>query len=167
MTVTRRAIWFVEGLIPAYLGLHSENVRQGFAVKFYLALKRGDINCALHEMQAYFAGLPYIEGFMKKLKDVTTAEGFYEWTFNLIFTMLNAFVRTQVKTINGRADMVVHMPDTIYVFELKINGTAQEALDQINSRGYAIPYQTDGRKVVKAGIRFNTETLAIEDWAIS
>lgn len=160
-------VGFVEGLIPAYLGLHSENVRQGFAVKFYLALKRDDINCALHEMQAYFAGLPYIEGFKKKLKDVTTAEGFYEWTFNLIFTMLNAFVRTQVKTINGRADMVVHMPDTIYVFELKINGTAQEALDQINSRGYAIPYQTDGRKVVKAGIRFNTETLAIEDWAIS
>jgi len=100
------------------------------------------------------------------LDDFVKAEGFYEWTFYLIFSMLNSFVRTQVKTINGRADMVVHMPDTIYVFELKINGTAQQALDQINSKGYAIPYQTDSRKVVKVGIRFSTETLAIEDWKI-
>ena len=69
------------------------------------------------------------------------------------------------------------MPDAIYVFELKINGTAKEALEQINSRGYAIPYDTErlrvgvhssgiGRRVVKAGIRFSTETLAIEDWEI-
>ena len=51
--------------------------------------------------------------------------------------------------------------------KLKINGTAQEALDQINSKGYAIPYQTDGRPVRKAGISFSTETLAIEGWVIA
>jgi hypothetical protein len=159
-------VGLVEGVIPTYLGLNSENVRQGFAVKLYLALKRGDIDLALREMQAYFAGLPYVEGFKKKLEDFVKAEGFYEWTFYLIFSMLNYLVRTQVKTINGRADVVVHMPSTIYVFELKINGTARQALDQINSQGYAIPYQTDGRKVVKVGIRFSTETLAIENWEI-
>jgi type I restriction enzyme R subunit len=48
----------------------------------------------------------------------------------------------------------------------KINGTAKEALEQINSKGYAVPYQTDGRKVVKVGVRFSTETLAIENWEI-
>ena len=74
--------------------------------------------------------------------------------------------------------MVVHMPNTIYVFELKINGTAKEALEQINSKGYATPYQptvahrrgaiegATGGRVVKVGIRFSTETLAIEDWEI-
>ncbi len=159
-------VGFTEGLIPTYLGLLPREVRQGFAFKFYQALKLDDIDLALREMQAYFAGLPYIEGFKAKLQDVTKAEGFYEWTFNLIFTMLNSLVRTQVKTINGRADMVVHMPNTIYVFELKINGTAHEALEQINSRGYAIPYRTDGRSIVKAGLRFSTETLTIEDWEI-
>ena len=159
-------VGFSEGLVPTYLGLLPREIQQGFSFKFYRALKKGDLELALREMQAYFAGLPYIEGFKKKLEDVTKAEGFYEWTFNLIFTMLNALVRTQVKTINGRADMVVHMPDAIYVFELKINGTAQEALDQINSKGYAIPYQTDGRPVHKVGLRFSTETLAIEDWVI-
>jgi hypothetical protein len=62
--------------------------------------------------------------------------------------------------------MVVHMPNAIYVFELKINGTAKDALEQINSKGYAVPYQTDGRKVVKVGVRFSTETLAVENWEI-
>ena len=98
--------------------------------------------------------------------DATKAEGFYEWTFYLIFSMLNVYVHTLVKTIKGRADMVVWMPDIIYVFELKINGTAQAALDQVKSKGYAIPYQTDQRKVTKVGVRFSTETLNIEDWLI-
>ena len=157
-------IGFTEGLLPTYLGLESSQVRAGFALKFWRALKKNDIDLALIEMQAYFAGLPYIEGFKQKMGDITKTEGFYEWTFYLVFSMLNVYVKTQVKTIKGRTDMVVWMPDAIYVFELKINGTAQEALDQIDQKGYAIPYQTDGRRVVKVGIRFSTETLAIEKW---
>ena len=155
-----------QGLIPIYSGLNSSDVRLGFAFKFWDALRHGKLTHALVEMQTYFEGLPYIEGFKQKLADVTKSEGFYEWTFYLIFSMLNAYVRTQVKTLRGRADMVVRMPEAIYVFELKINGTAKEALEQINSRGYAIPYQTAGHKVVKVGIRFSTETLAIESWEI-
>ena len=170
-------IGFTEGLMPLYIGLESNDVKVGFAYKFFKALKEDEIGIALQDMQAYVASLPYVEGFKKKLGDITKAEGFYEWTFYLIFSMLNAYVRTQVKTINGRADMVVHMPRAIYVFELKINGTAKEALQQINTKGYAIPYQTErlhddnapsgiARRVVKVGIRFSTETLSIEDWEI-
>ncbi len=59
------------------------------------------------------------------------------------------------------------MPNTTYVFELKINGTAQQALDQINSRGYAIPFDSVGKKVVKVGISFSTESKNIEDWIFS
>ena len=62
--------------------------------------------------------------------------------------------------------MVVWMPDTIYVFELKKEGTAQKALEQIDSKGYGIPYQTDGRKVVKVGLKFNAETRVPEEWVI-
>ena len=158
-------IGLTESLLPAYSGLEVEDVQDGFALKFWRALKSGDIDGALRGMQAYFAGLPYIEGFKRKLAEVSTAEGFYEWTFYLIFSMLNVYVRTQVKTIRGRADMVVYMPGVTYVFELKINGTAQEAMEQINSKGYAIPYTADGR-VVKVGMRFSTDTLAIEDWVV-
>ena len=101
-----------------------------------------------------------------KLEEVKNYEGFYEYTFWLIFNMLNVYARTQVKCAGGRTDMVVWMPDTIYVLELKVNGTAQEALDQINTKGYATPYATDGRRVVKAGIRFNLDSRTIDDWII-
>lgn len=106
------------------------------------------------EMKAYFASLLHFEGFKKKLEEVATVEEFYEWSMYLIFSMLNVYVQTQVKCSGGRTDMVVHMPNTTYVFEMKINGIAQQALDQTNSRSYAIPYETEGEKVVKGGNRF-------------
>ena len=80
--------------------------------------------------------------------------------------MLNVYVRTQVRCAGGRTDMVVWMPDTTYVFELKTNATAQQALEQIDSKDYAIPYETDGRRVVKVGVKFNVETRIPENWAI-
>ena len=101
-----------------------------------------------------------------KLEEVTTAEGFYEWTFYLIFSMLNVYVQTQVKCANGRTDMVVFMPDTIYVMELKINGTAQDALQQIEDKGYARRYATDGRRIVKAGMAFDTEKRSLTEYVI-
>ena len=118
---------------------------------------KDDTDLALHELQAYLEELPYVEGFKKKLEEVSTAEGFYEWSFYLIFSMLNVYVQTQVKCARGKADMVVFMPDTIYVMELKINGTAQDALDQINDRGYALRYATDGRRIVKVRHRLLRE----------
>ena len=160
-------VGYVEGLLPTYVGLDVGEVQVGFALKFWRALKKGDVDLAMREMQTYFAGLPYIEGFKQKMGDITKAEGFYEWTFYLIFSMLNIYVRTQVKSIRGKADMVVWMPDTIYVFELKVNKLAQEALEQIDRKGYAIPYQTDGRNVVKVGIRFSMASLSIEDWVVN
>lgn len=159
-------IGYTEGLLPAYIGIEGYMVQTGFALKFWRALKQDDINLALKEMQAYLAGLPYIEGFKKKLAEVSNVEGFYEWTFYLVFSMLNVYVKTQVKCARGRIDMVVHMPDTIYVFELKVDGSAQQALEQIDNKGYAIQYQTDGRKVVKAGVSFSSESKTIDNWVI-
>ena len=159
-------IGFTKGLLPTYIGLDSGNVQSGFALKFWRALKKNDLDLALREMQAYLAGIPYVEGFKKKLEAAATAEGFYEYTLYLIFSMLNVYVRTQVKCAGGRTDVVIQMPDTIYVLELKTSETAQKALDQINQKGYATPYQTDGRQVVKAGIHFNPDTRTIDDWVI-
>ena len=158
-------IGYTDGLLPAYAGLEGEDVQAGFALKFWRALKKKDIDLAMREMQSYMAGIPYIEGFKKKLADAANAEGFYEYTLYLIFSMLNAYVRTQVKCAGGRVDMVVWMPDTIYVFELKIGDTVQTALKQINDKGYAIPYQTDGRPVVKVGVKFDAEKRIPVEWA--
>ena len=160
-------VGLIDGLIPAYTGLDGSLVQDGFALKFYRALRKDDMTAAMDEMKTFLAGIPYVEGFKKKLADVAASEGFYEYTFWLIFNMMNVYARTQVKCHGGRIDFVVLMPETTYVFELKVNGTAQEAIDQINSKGYALPYQTEGRRVVKIGVQFNRETMTIEDYIIA
>ena len=156
---------FARGLIPAYLGLKLKDT-QGFSLKFWRALKYGDTEKAMLELQSYLASLPYVEGFKQKLKDIATAEGFYEYTLYLIFTAFNDLTRTQVKCAGGRVDMVVWMPDAIYVFELKVGDSAQAAIEQIDTKGYAIPYQADGRRVVKIGVKMNAETRTVEDWIV-
>ena len=160
-------VGYTEGLLPAYVGLDGSEVQMGFAMKFWRSLKKGDTEQALRDMQAYLAGIPYVEGFKKKLEEVSNAEGFYEYTFYLVFSMLNVYARTQVKCAGGRADVVVWMPDAIYVMELKVNGTAQEALQQIEAHGYARPYEQDGRRVVKIGVSFSMQTKTVEEWIIA
>ena len=148
-------VGYVNGLLPTYIGLNNSDVQLGFAAKFWQALTNDNIDLAMRHMQSYLAGIPYVEGFKRKLADATTKEGFYEYTFYLIFSMLNVYVRTQVKVAGGRIDMVVFMPNVIYVMELKASDTARHALDQINARGYAKPYLSDGRRVVKVRIVSN------------
>ena len=160
-------IGYTKGLLPPLTGLDDADVQIGFAAKFWRALKKGDVDLAMREMQVYMAGVPYVAGFQKKLQEAATKEGFYEYTMYLIFSMLNVYVRTQVKCLHGRTDMVVWMPDAIYVFELKVNDTAQHALEQIDTKHYAIPYQTDGRRVVKVGVRFNVDTRTPEEWVVN
>lgn len=160
-------VGLIDGLIPAYTGLDGCWVQDGFALKFYRALRKDDMAAALDEMKAFMAGIPYVEGFKKKLEEVKNYEGFYEYTFWLIFNMMNVYARTQVKCQGGCIDFVMQMPETTYVFELKVNGTAQEAIDQINSKGYALPYQTEGRKVVKVGVQFDRETMTIGEHIIA
>ena len=159
-------VGLVDGLIPAYTGLDGSMVQDGFALKFYRALRRNDMATAMDEMKAFLAGIPYVDGFKKKLEEAAASEGFYEYTFWLIFNMMNVYARTQVKCQGGRIDFVVLMPETTYVFELKVNGTAQDAIDQINSKGYALPYQTEGRKVVKVGAQFNRKAMTIGEYII-
>ena len=121
----------------------------------------------MDEMKAFLAGIPYVEGVKKKLKEVKNYEGFYEYTFWLIFNMMNVYARTQVKCHDGYIDFVMQMPQTTYVFELKVNGTAQQAIDQINSKGYALPYQTEDRRVVKVGVQFDRDTMTIGEYIIA
>ena len=159
-------VGFVEGLLPTYVGMESGDVQKGLAVKMWQALRKDDIDTAMLELKAFLAKVPYVEGFQKKLAEVKNYEGFYEYTFWLMFNMLNVYAQTQVKCAGGRIDFVVQMPTATYVLELKVNGTAKEALDQINSKGYALPYQTEGRKVVKVGVQFDRDTMTVGEYIV-
>ena len=71
-----------------------------------------------------------------------------------------------VDKLRGRADAMVKTPKYVYVFEFKLNGTAEEAMKQIDEKGYLIPYQKDHREIIKIGVEFSAETRNINRWLV-
>lgn len=84
----------------------------------------------------------------------------------MTFSFLNLYVYAQVRTAKGRMDILLKTDSSIYVMELKMDGSADEALRQIDDRGYAIPFEADGRRIVKVGINFSSEERTISEWKI-
>ena len=82
----------------------------------------------------------------------------------LIFKLMGQFTQAEVHSAKGRADAIVRTPNYVYVFEFKLNGTAEEALQQINEQGYAKPFMTDSRKVVKIGVEFSADIRNVKRW---
>lgn len=147
----------LHSLLPHYVNpCRADN--DAFLLGFCKAVYRGDINNALEHMQAYMAKIPYdLENH---------AEKHFQTIFYLMFSFINVYIRTEVKSAIGRADAVMHMPDTIYVFELKVDKSADEALRQIDDKDYMIPYTAEGKRLVKVGISFDSGKRTIKEWKI-
>lgn len=144
-------------LIPHYVNPHGMD-NDAFLLGFCKAVFRNDIETALECMRTYMATIPY------DLENHT--EKHFQTIFYLMFSFLNIYIRTEVKSAIGRADAVMHMPDTVYVFELKVDKTADEALQQIDDKGYMIPYEAAGKRLVKIGISFDSKSRTIAEWKI-
>ena len=146
---------FLNFLVPYYTPINEEE--QGFYIgKFIQELRTGDVDAFLTRLQAFFADFPY------ELNEKT--ERHYQVVFYLVFKLMGQFTGAEVLSARGRADAVVETPKYIYVFEFKLNGTAEQALQQISEKGYLIPYQADGRKLVKVGVEFSAEKRNIDRW---
>ena len=159
-------VGIASGLIPIYTGLNSGNVQLGCAFKIWRNLASGDIDQAMRELRAFLAGVPYVDGFKKKLTDAASREGFWELAMYLIFSMMNVYVQTQVRCHGGRIDMAVFAPQATYIFEFKLHDTAQNALAQIDEKRYADPFATGPKPVVKVGVQFDLEAWNVKDWVI-
>ena len=157
------------------LGFPNREVRRGFANSLleYSAPNRIAERDWLYNAYQDFKEDDSLPRFIEALK--TFFAGFSYQLANdnerhfqaLLFTLLTAFgadVQPEVATARGRADIVLKMPNTIYVMELKYDKSAAEALAQINDRGYAEPYLKDGRRIVKVGVNFSSETRNIAEW---
>lgn len=75
-------------------------------------------------------------------------------------------MRVEEDSAVGRADAVVYMPNAVFVFELKFDGSAEDAIKQIDEKGYLIPYSADGKRLVKIGINYDSNQRTISDWII-
>jgi len=149
-------------LIPYYV--HTNTVEAGNAVaQMYLALRKDDMDGCLKAMQEFLTTIPYQEN---TLKDAPTTEGHFTAMLYVMFSLLNVYVFSQVRNAKGRLDILIETDTTIYVMELKLDGGLDKALRQIDEKDYTIPYQSDGRKVVKVAINFSTEERTIKEWKI-
>ncbi len=106
----------------------------------------------------------YLAGISNRLSN--KCERDFQTVFYLIFNLMGAFIRVEEDSAIGRADAVVHMPDAVYVFELKYDGSADEALQQIEDKGYLIPYSADGKRLVKIGVNYDSKQRTITEWKV-
>ena len=146
---------FLNFVTPFYTPV-AESETSFYIGKFIHELESGDVDAFLTRLRAFFAGISY------ELNNRT--ERHYQTIFYLVFKLMGQFSETEVRSAKGRADAVVKTADYIYVFEFKLDGSADQALAQIDDRGYLIPYTVDGRKLVKIGVNFDPAQRNIGDW---
>lgn len=126
--------------------------------KFIADIRTGQTEAFLTRLRAFFADFPY---------DLNAkTERHYQVVFYLVFKLMGQFADVEVRSCKGRADAVVKTPNYIYVFEFKLDGTAEKALTQINNKGYLIPYTADGRTLVKVGASFSATDRNIDCWLV-
>ncbi|WP_294618709.1 ATP-binding protein [uncultured Bacteroides sp.] len=148
---------FLNFLVPFYT--HITDDETGFHIaKFMRELRAGDVDAFMERLKVFFAGIPY--------ELDTKSERHYQAIFYVIFTLMGQFIETEVRSARGRADAVVKTDDSIYIFEFKLDGSAEEALKQIDEKGYLIPYVLAGKKLVKIGVNFSKETRNVDRYLI-
>ena len=133
--------------------------RDAFAVGFARAVREDDLERALGLLRSFLAAVPY---------DLAPKdEKAFQSLLFVAFKVAGARVSSEVRTSSGRVDLVLESARTVYVMELKYGGTAEEALAQIDSKGYAIPWEAGGKRVVKAGVSFDPERRTIDEgWIV-
>ena len=132
--------------------------RLSYIGKFVRELRSGDVDAFLTRLKGFFADFPY--ELKHKMSHYQVAV-FLSGVFKLIGQPCDA-----VRGAKGRADAVVKTKDYIYVFEFKLDGSVKDALRQIDEKGYLLPYEADGRELVKIGVSFSKEDRNLGCWEI-
>ena len=148
-----------ESLLPYYLeGMYAEEGDVVIA-QMSVLIRQGDMDGALRLFQEFLGTVPYCNN--------TNYEGHYQQVLFIIFTLLTHFVvDVEVHTPNGRVDVVMETEDTLYLIELKLNKSAQSAMQQINLKQYGQRFARCGKPIVKVGVNFDAKKGNIEDWII-
>ena len=148
-----------ESLLPYYLeGMYAEEGDVAIA-QMSVLIRQGDMDGALRLLQEFLGTVPYCNN--------TNYEGHYQQVLFIIFTLLTHFVvDVEVHTPNGRVDVVMETEDTLYLIELKLNKSAQAAMQQINLKQYDQRFARCGKPIVKVRVNFDAKKGNIEDWTI-
>ena len=146
---------FTRFLIPYYSRLKA-NQGQLFVAKFVKELRAGKTEAFMQRLESLFA-----QGDYQVMGD---AELYFQNVCWVIFRMIGFYTEVERHTSDGRMDMVIQTQDYVYIFEFKLDKSADEALRQIEDKQYAKPFEHEGRKIYKIGINFSTKTRRIDGW---
>ena len=153
---------FLGNLLPAYTAVPFGDTGKS-VWRFVEDIRKGKVDAFMERIQSIIAGISYDNFSKEKLK---LREQTYQTAVYLIFKLMGQFVQTEVYCASGRADCVVITADAIYLFEFKLsgNGTAEDAINQIKEKDYAVQYKLNEKKVVLIGAAFDDNTRTIKDW---
>jgi hypothetical protein len=159
-------VGLLQNLLPMFSSISAGNaiIVRGGADDVSVALFAGDVDTAMNQFKSVLSSIPFMKGDKDILADIEKTEAYYHRIFYFFFRMLSNQVYAEVRSAKGACDVVITTPKYIYVVEIKIDSTPEAAIQQIEEKGYAIPYLTDGRKVTKIGINFSTETRTVDRW---
>lgn len=148
---------FMKYLLPFYANVSPVRVPFHIA-NFVKEIEGGDYDAFFSRLQSFFADTPY-----ELVRDL---ELHYQNVLFIIFKLMGFYVQVEYHTSQGRVDLVLKTDLYIYVMEFKLEGTADEALRQINEKGYALPFAKDPRRLFKIGVNFSSETRNLEKWIV-
>jgi hypothetical protein len=148
---------FATSLIEQYLSTDTRN-SDALINKLPDTLSDGDVEGMIDVLRSFLATVPY--------DIIRDAENYYQTVFHLIFSMLGLDCRSELRIAHGRIDAKVETTKYIYLFEFKFNGSAKEALEQINEKDYPLPWKTGEKKIFKIGVNFDGEKRNISEWVV-
>ena len=129
-----------------------------------MTLQEGDTDRLRTLFTSFLASIPYT---MRRKEGEAERERYFQYTFYLIMRLVSVYtVYVEKAQSQGRVDCVVETPQYVYLFEFKLDGTAADALQQIEDRGYAREYAADARRLYRVGVGFSSETGTVCDWAV-
>ena len=154
---TEIRVGLMESLLPNYVEMRKEAGNTTIA-KMYLSLYRDNLDEMFRLLQSYLLTVPYCND--------ANSEGHYQQMLYVIFSLFGRYVDVEVHTSTGRVDVVMKTNKALYIFELKMNQSAEAALKQIDLKDYASKFALSGLPIVKVGINFDSERRTIADWVI-
>jgi hypothetical protein len=149
---------FYNYLLPNYANV-SWSQTGLYIANFVEDMKAGKVDAFFKRLSSLFADTPY-----ELVKDL---ENHYQNVLFIVTKLMGFYVKAEYHTSEGRIDLVLQTDDYTYVMEFKLDGTAEEAMQQINDKNYALPFANNNRKLVKVGVNFSSKTRNIERWVIA
>ena len=148
---------FINFLLPFYSKV-KEKQAQTIISTFVTTVRSGKAEDFMQQLQSLMAGTPY-----ELIRDL---ENHYQNVMYIITKLMGLYVEAEYRTINGRIDLLIGTKDYLYIIELKFNGTAEQAMEQIHNKEYSLPFEQQGRTIIKIGANVSPETRNIEKWII-